>query len=437
MKRTVLFLILLAISAAFVNAAGSVNSGSAVIKISLLNQDPNPARAGDTVNLRLKVENEGGQPVKVLEMQILEDYPFTVASGDDVKSIQNLNAYTTGDNYVNVEYKVKIDKDATQGTKPLQVRYRMDNSPWTTMALSVSVSTQEFAQIIFVDKAKLAPGKETDLKFTINNVGNAPLQNMIFSWNEENGVILPVFSGDSKYIKYLDAGDSVDLTYKVIADVNANPGLYQLDLNLQYESVTDVASSVMTTKAGIFVGGATDFDVTFSESTQGQTSLSIANTGNNPAQSVSVKIPQQENFMVTGTNSAIVGNLDKGDYTIVSFQIAQASNLSARRQQAQNTQQDSKRNASITGNLNSLKVNIEYTDTTGERITVEKIVPIQFRSAGSQTNDALPSRRSSQYSYFSSFWLYAIISASLIIGFLILRNNGLRNKILGQFGKGK
>jgi DNA polymerase III epsilon subunit-like protein len=79
------------------------------------------------------------------------------------------------------------------------------------------------------------------------------------------------------------------------ADVNAKPGLYQLNLNLKTESlIGNASSSVISTKAGMFIGGETDFDVAFSESSAGQTSLSVANTGNNPAQSVSVKIPQQE-----------------------------------------------------------------------------------------------------------------------------------------------
>ena len=230
---------------------------------------------------------------------------------------------------------------------------------------------------------------------TITITGNAPLQNMVFSWSEPNGYILPVYSSDSKYVKYLDVDQSVDLTYTVIADVNAKPGLYQLNLVLKSDSVGgNSTSSTINTKAGIFIGGETDFDVAFSESSAGVTSLSVANIGNNPAQSVSVAIPNQQNFRVTGTSSSIVGNLDKGDYTIVSFQIAQAAaiNFTGRGQAGAGNQaaggqagQGFVRQNSTAGNPNNLRVVIYYTDTTGQRQTVEKSVPINFRAAGTTT----------------------------------------------------
>lgn len=45
-------------------------SDSAIIELSLLNQDPNPARAGDTVSLRFKLENTGGQAVTNMDVEL-------------------------------------------------------------------------------------------------------------------------------------------------------------------------------------------------------------------------------------------------------------------------------------------------------------------------------------------------------------------------------
>ena len=421
------------LSATFVLA----QSESSVVKLTLLNQDPNPARAGDTVDLRFKVENTGGEAVKNLDIELMQGYPFTVVSGSALKNLENIEAYSTGKNYVTAEYTVKVDKDAIQGQRELQLRYRYSGNVWITVSFNVNIVSKEFAQIIYIDKAKLEPGKETDMKFTITNVGNAPLQNMIFSWQEPNGVILPVYSSDTKYVKYLDVAESVDLIYKVIADVNAKPGLYQLDLNLKAESVSNTTASSISTKAGVFVGGETDFDVAFSESSQGQTSLSVANTGNNPALSVSVKIPQQELFRVSGSNSAIIGNLDKGDYTIVSFQIVQSGSMnfsSQRRQQSQQTSQMARGN--ISNGNNNLKVIIEYTDTTGERRTVNKIVPIQFRSLDTQSSTTGPNMSHMQSSG-SGIWPWVVVIVIVIAGLFVFRNKARREKIMGFFDKRK
>ncbi len=447
MKKVFLVLVcILALSAVLVLG----QSNSAIVRVSLLNQDPNPARAGDTVNLRFKIENLGGDSVKNFQMELVQDYPFTIVSEDPIKTIDNLDPYQTGKNYINLEYTVKIDRDAVQGQKPLEIRYKYGTYDWILASFSVNIVSKEFAQIIYVDKALIEPGKETEMKFTINNIGNAPLQNMVFSWQEPNGVILPVYSSDTKYIKYLDVGESVDLVYTVIADVNAKPGLYQLNLNLKSESTINATANTITTRAGVFIGGQTDFDVAFSESSAGQTSLSVSNTGNNPAQSVSVQIPLQQSFRVTGTNSAIIGNLDKGDYTIVSFQIVQnsAMNFTGQRRQQnsqipsglntsnQDSQLPSRFNAS--NNPNNLEVVIYYTDTTGQRRSVNKIVPIQFRSSGQGTTGTTTSTRTGTRTSGSVSWVGILIILVIVgVGLLVFRKKPMRDKLLSFFNKKK
>ena len=165
-------------------------------------------------------------------------------------------------------------------------------------------------------------------------------------------------------------------------------------------------SSLIKTKAGIFVGGETDFDVAFSQSTQGQTSLSVANTGNTPAQSVSVIVPQQENFRIQGSNSVIIGNLDKGDYTVVSFQITQNTGNFTRQRQGQTNQNG------FAGRNNNLRVIIDYTDTTGQRRSVEKNVSIQFR-----TDTTAATARTTQASFFSGWTFYGIVAAAILLLF--------------------
>ncbi|MBI2652701.1 hypothetical protein HYX00_04515 [Candidatus Woesearchaeota archaeon] len=430
MKKIILSIVLFLVMLTVVNAA---ESESPIIKVTLLNQDPTPARAGDTMELRLRVENIGGGTVQNLEIEVVQNYPFTVIDGPALQNLGTLYAYQTAKNYINAQYKLKIDKDAVKGKHELKVRYRQGKEEGITVSFNIDVTSKEFAQIIYVDKAKLEPGKETEMKFTITNIGSAPLQNLVFSWSESNGVILPVFSDDTKYIKYLDVGDSIELKYTVIADVNAKPGLYALDLNLKYEA-TNSTSTVIKTKAGVFVGGETDFDVAFSESTQGQTSLSVANTGNNPALSVSVRIPEQAGFRVTGSNSAIIGNLDKGDYTIVSFQIVSSGMANSSRQSGQRpSQQDMQRLRNQTGiGNNNLKVIIDYTDTTGERRSVEKNVPIQFRTASGENTQAmshLPTRQQTGWWQSKTFYVSAIIIV-LGLGFVLYRKKEWRDRIL-------
>ncbi|MBI2138188.1 hypothetical protein HYU13_01240 [Candidatus Woesearchaeota archaeon] len=451
MKKIFIELFVLAILMA---GAYADENDSPVLKITMLNQEPDPARAGETAELRFRVENIGGGTVENVELEILENYPFTLIDEKVAQKLVTLYAYQTGKNFINTKFKVKIDKDAVKGQHELKARYRQAGKEWVTAGFKVDITSKEFAQIIYVDKSKVEPGKETEMKFTITNIGNAPLQNMVFSWSEPNGALLPVFSDDTKYVKYLDIGDSAELVYIVVADVNAEPGLYKLDLMLSYESLANSTASVIKTKAGVFIGGETDFEVAFSESSQGQTSLSVANTGNNPALSVSVKIPEQSGFRVTGSSSAIIGNLDKGDYTVVSFPIVPggmggAGNFSGSRQRQAgqgipNTGANNPTNSRMAGSGsaggNVLKVIIDYTDTTGERRSIEKNVAIQFRaSSGDPSSANAPDMSHMASRQRASFWqsktFYGIILLFAAAGLVFYRKKSLREKLIKTFWK--
>ncbi|WP_235283172.1 hypothetical protein [Methanosarcina sp. 2.H.A.1B.4] len=157
--------------------------------------------------------------------------------------------------------------------------------------------------------------------------------------------------------------------------------------NIQYLTFEDYESNINTieTNAGLFVGGETDFDVSFSESNAGEISLSIANIGNNIAYSVKVSVPKQAGYSTTGSSSTIVGNLEKGDYTITSFNVI---NTQAAGTNSEDSSSAGKATAAPSGNKSAvtrsagsgtdptMKVQIEYTDAKGERITVQKDVPV-------------------------------------------------------------
>jgi hypothetical protein len=322
----------------------------------------------------------------------MPSYPFSKIPGEEyIKNISTLQGFQQGAEAAIISFKVMVDKDASAGSSKIELKQgSMSSGVSLTQDFDVSITSREFAQIE-IDKSKISPRNETSLKFRVNNRGSSPLKNLIFSWSEPKGVILPVFSDDTKYVNYVDVGGSVDLDYIVVADVNAAPGLYQLDLDLKFDSENGTANEIKT-KAGIFVGGETDFDVTYSESSSGQISLSVANIGNNPAYSVTVRVPEQQGFRTTGSASSIIGNLDKGDYTIVTFQISSAF-ASGNRTVGQIGQpsgqggeaapvQTLQRNATNT----NLKVLVEYTDTTGERHSLEKTVIIQPSSSTSSTS---------------------------------------------------
>lgn len=398
MKTYIILILTIMMLGALPTLTMAMAANSAVPAFSLLNQNPDPASTGDTVNMRFQIQNLGPTSLTGLQLQIVQDYPFTIANGNDTVNVDTIGPYQAGDDYVNVLYTLKIDPGANSGVYPLKLNWRVGDGAWTTINFNVNINAKQYAQIIYLDKSKLEPGVETEMNFTITNVGGTLLQNLVFSWIDPSGKILPVYTDNSRYIKGLDIGQSVDISYTAVADINANPGLYPLNLKLKYETATNSNTSELDTNAGIVVGGTTDFDVTFSQSSGGQTSLSVANTGNNPAQSVTVTVPQQSGYTVSGANAAIVGNLNRGDYTLVTFAISSRGNTTGAGASGLPGSGATGGGRNFTGRGNftgagggflgnasngQLQVQIAYTDTTGQRVTLIKYVNVNFRGGSS------------------------------------------------------
>ena len=103
------------------------------------------------------------------------------------------------------------------------------------------------------------------------------------------------------------------------------------------------------------------------------------------AYSVKVSVPDQDGYKVSGSSSTIVGNLEKGDYTIASFDVSNASGYRDTTEGGAGTSRFLQAGANGETNfcfygIQSAKVQIEYTDAKGERITVDKEVELETTS---------------------------------------------------------
>jgi hypothetical protein len=449
------FLALLLLSTVFIflgvgTALGSSSNGditSSSLQVDMTNQNPDAARPGEPVELTLSVQNVGNENLQDITVTVTPKYPFSQVSGEALKkSISYLNARQDDNDAGVLKFKLLTDINAPEGTYDIDITTTSKESGssnviTTTKTIQVEVRGKEYAQIVTINKASIDVGKEEPLEFLITNTGNSPLKNMVISWKDPKGVILPVYSDNTKYIKYLAPNESVSVSYSVMADVSADPGLYTLDVNLNFEDYESTNETIQTT-AGLFVGGPTDFDVSFSESSQGEVSLSVANVGNNIAYAVKVSVPDQDGYKVSGSSSTIVGNLEKGDYTIASFDVsstqaqgengqggsgdapsgAPSGSAKASTMDGSGTMDGNRTSASV--NSNPLKVQIEYTDAKGGRLTVDKEVKLEMTSGNMTAMGGQGGQRSGG---LSSYLLYIVVI--LLAGGVFVYRKKIQEKI--------
>lgn len=435
MKKMLLFILLILSPIAHASAATYVDSAG--LSVDVMSQTPNPARPGESVELTLSVQNYGNEDLKNIVITAQPEYPFSKVDGESLsRTISYLNARQDDDDAATVKLKLKVASDAPAGTYELDIVTTDSTGTTKTTTLDIEVRGKEYAQIVTISKASIDFATEEQLDFVVTNTGSSPLKNMEISWVDSTGTILPVYSDNTKYISYLAPNESVTVSYIVMADVNADPGLYKLDITLEVEDY-DSNVSIISTTAGLFVGGGTDFDVAFSDNSDGEMSFSIANVGNNEAYSVKVSIPEQEGYSVSGSSSTIVGNLEKGDYTIASFTVSQqgAGGMSGTGGAGPggNAAVASASSANATTS-NDLQVLIEYTDSAGQRNTVEKSVQISQSSTATAGTSMGPGGQGQGSS--SSKYVYILLLAVLASGYVVYyrRKHGENPAVIRKLG---
>jgi hypothetical protein len=121
----------------------------------------------------------------------------------------------------------------------------------------------------------------------------------------------------------------------------------------------------------------TEFDAVVQDISGTEISIALANTGKYEANAVITRIPEQENFEAVGTNGQMIGNLESGDYTLVSFEVTP-------KKQLQESQEPQKKTSREPAKI--LIFQIDYTDNLGERRTVNLDIPLDLKESFSQGN---------------------------------------------------
>jgi hypothetical protein len=394
--------------------ASSVKTSS-LIQVKLLNQNPDPVNPGDVLEVRLGIENVGGENEQGFVAEVLESYPFELLEGEaNVQDVGTILAYNSKDSLSVVKFKVKVGSNVKAGTYPLRIKTVSDSSRGeVTREVLIKIETDSNAEISSINTDSLVPGKKTEIVFGVKNVGKSELKNVEFSWDSKNDIILPVGSSNVKYIDSIGVGKTEFVKFYVVSDLNTLPSLYKLDLKLVYDDVESLqqitqagtikteSRKVVQSKAGIYVGGGTDLDVSFNEFSDGEAGFSIANIGSNTANAVSVSIVSDDNWDVLGASSQMIGNVKKGGFTSASFKIKPVS-------------QERK----------DLSFLIEYTDTTGTRQRINKTMSLD----GSLFNDVDVMVEKSNGAGSSKTVFFVIVVVLLVVGFVFYKKKKSRGK---------
>ncbi|MFA5173601.1 MAG: hypothetical protein WC438_00280 [Candidatus Pacearchaeota archaeon] len=266
------------------------------------------------------------------------------------------------------------------------------------------------------DPYPAVPNEYVDVVFQVSGVSNTNCEGTIFE-------LIPTypFSLDgSDAVKVLEGSTWTSnskkdwmIPYKLRIDKDALDG--DNEIEIYYTEGDNTPKTQITKIFNITIQDSrTSFDAVIQETSGSDVSIAIANVGKYAANSVIVKIPEQDSFTTSGTNGQMVGNLESGDYTLVGFTITKKMGMP-------NDFKNKTSDTNIQTNSDTLKFDIYYTDNIGERRVVNMELPLQIagNSSMAQFNGNFPGRKTS--SWWSNWYILLIILICVIIFFFIYK----------------
>jgi hypothetical protein len=371
---------------------------------------PSPVSPGSDGYVQLTFTNTGNSAASSIQIVgVTHDSSISVSS-DAIGNVGSLGAAASSTALV----KFSVASTATSGLYIIRFQINICTSSCSEIDPNavVTVQTSSALEVSSVQPSTLSAGEITVLHFKLLNEGKDPINNIIMTWSMPDNEILPLGISNRQFITSIGGGSSLDIPVNVSVASTVTPGVYPLSVQLAYRDKSGMAQN-FSSSIGIKIGGMTDFDIGLQSYSAGTASLSIANIGVNPATSVSVSVPEQSNFAVSGASSVFLGTLNAGDFSVASFQ------LTSRFSRTVNGGGTSASTSTPSGALsNGLTVEITYSDTSGARQTVQKQITLNLAAAETGSTGTTAIRNRGFLGLSETVWI--AIVAVIVAAFALL-----------------
>jgi hypothetical protein len=332
-----------------------------------------PVFPGDTTYVYVPIQNIGyGNSMADVSVKLMPKDNASANAVTILNDVDSLGTITDWGDQRTAKFRIYVNPDAIEGdyyfnvfvtfrglqtdssNKPMIVTNKLEDQILTIKGKPMIMLVNSTIDIV-------APSSKNTETLTFKNTGTGTVQNAIAEINlASTNTVFSILGGGRQFsLGTMKAGDVADITFDLAVDITANPGVYNIPVKITGQNNYSTDNII-----GVVVAGITDFDISYVE-TLGSFSLNVANVGISPASAVAVNLPRQNNFSITGSTTSVLGNLNPGDYTSAIFQITKTA-----------------------GAGNTLEFEIQYTDTSGQRHTIAKSLPVTLSATGTQTKSS-------------------------------------------------
>ena len=153
LSKYILIVMVLAVTALGMVSTVSAQTGP-ILKASLVNYDPAPANPGDTVDIWVRMENEGDTDANNVAVQFVDSFPFKLSTETDREVY--VPKISSGSEYL-VKYRVIVDTNAPEGSNSILLKSTVGTDAKIESTSKVAIDIRTTETPISVTKVSVKP----------------------------------------------------------------------------------------------------------------------------------------------------------------------------------------------------------------------------------------------------------------------------------------
>ncbi len=298
------------------------------IYANFMSQDPDPADAGNYVDLRWQIVNTITGATDTLKFHLDADYPFLFEAGDSPDKDLGASAGTNEKNtfYV-LHYRLRVADNALKGTYNVTLNWDTGTG-WTKKAFPIYVDPKKadfvVGALVTSPEKLIADTKEAKLSVDINNIGKGNAENVKIKLILPDGFNSSYSYSDEDSLGIIAKDGSKTATFYTDIDENIKEGNYKAELNITYKDENDEIATYRTKTLELdipikpaphlIVESVTTTPITLMPGSDSEIRITVKNTGNKKAESVSLRVFKDASQPFEfNEKSDFVGKLEPGE----------------------------------------------------------------------------------------------------------------------------
>jgi hypothetical protein len=322
-KIIVLIVVLFLFVSSFVLVSGV--SGPE-ISTTFVSQSPDPVEPGQIVTVKFKISNSGVETKKDAIFKILPKFPFKLYGDVAEKNIGKIRSYSAGSDAEIVEFDLKVDEQAVEGEAniDLEVLFNGAGMSYKNGEFTIDIQTHDAVldiTSITAEPAQIPPGETSKVSIQVKNLADSLLKDIKFKLDlsSDDLPLAPYQSSSERILAKLQSGYQNTLTFTIIADPEATPGLHKVPVTITYNDEKGNANSIADTLA-ISIGDTPKIvpfikkSTVLQKSKEGILTLGLANAGTTDVKFVELFIlPSEDYQLITTSDYIYLGDIDSDD----------------------------------------------------------------------------------------------------------------------------